>query len=238
MNKDSIIAIIPAYNEEKNIGSVLSVLTDLKFDIVVVNDHSTDRTAQVAEQFGTTVLNHIVNLGYSGALETGYAYAIKKGYQIVLQIDGDGQHEPLDALKVLAPILSGEADIVIGSRYLENNGYKTTWPKRMGQRIFGKIAQLLCRIIISDPTSGYQAMRIEVPKAYLSGVFPEEYPDADLFILLKRMNFRIREVPVRMYPNSHSSIHWGVIRPLYYIYKMSLALGLSMIQKLPDRKEP
>ena len=175
------------------------------------------------------------NLGYAAAIQTGYQYAVDQGYDFVVQLDSDGQHDPKDAPDLLEPILQGEVDLVVASRYLTDDTYKTGALRRLGQRFFGWIAETLTGMKITDPTSGYQAMTREVAKLYTTRFFPDDYPDVDLFIALNRMGFRIREIGVRMHSDNGVSMHSGLWNSIYYIYKMTLAIFVSATCKLPER---
>lgn len=235
--KLTVLAIIPAFCEEENIAGVVSGLIRQNLDVLVVDDCSTDATAAEALGAGARVIRLPVNLGYGGALQTGYLYARDNGYKAVVQLDGDGQHDPVYVHDLLAPILAGEADIVMGSRFLGKNGYQVPWARRLGMMVFGGIAGLLTRSRITDPTTGYQALSAKVLTLYCSPLFPDDYPDADMLIIHRRLGFRIKEVPVKMQPGSGKSMHAGIIRPLYYIYKMTVSIIIALVVKLPRRKQ-
>jgi len=232
-----ILAIIPAYREAENIGTVVSALLEYGYDVLVVDDHSPDDTAAAAAEAGAAVVRLPANLGYGGALQTGYRYALERRYDVVVQLDGDGQHDPASAPDVLAPILAGEADVVLGSRFLGEGGYPVPLLRRVGQRIFGGIAAILTRKRITDPTTGYQGLSAGVLGPYCTDLFPEDYPDADMLVALHRMGVRVVEVPVKMYVSPAQSMHSGITRPMYYIFKMTLAIFMAMFRKLPTRDE-
>ncbi|MFH0965811.1 MAG: glycosyltransferase family 2 protein [Planctomycetota bacterium] len=244
-NAPRVLAVVPAYDEEKSVARVVAALRDQSLDVLVVDDGSSDRTAALAEAAGATVLRHPINLGYGASLQTGYLYALSRGYDVIVQLDADGQHEPSDARTLLDPVLAGEADVVMGSRFLpppkKGTGffsstpapYDVPWPRRLGQRLFGGLARLITGSRVTDPTTGYQALSARVLAAYSTRVFPEDYPDADMWVLLHRMGFRVRELPVRMYADAGASMHAGVLRPLYYIFKMTLALLMAVTRPLP-----
>jgi len=174
---------------------------------------------------------HPYNLGYGVGLQTGYIYALENGYQYILQLDADSQHDPSDAQKVLDPVLQGQADLVIGSRFLEKS-YKVPFSRRMGNKYFGFIAYLITGKKFSDCTSGYQAMNADVALLYSTKILPVDYPDSDVLIMLHRSGFRITEVPVLMKPSpSNKSMHSGIFKPLYYIIKMTLSILLVILRK-------
>ena len=241
-----VLAVIPAYQEEAKVGQVVAAMKAQGFEVLVVDDHSSDGTAEVATQAGAQVIRLPTQLGYGGALqtgylyayETGYLYAYENGYDAVVQLDADGQHDPECAADVIAPVLADEADIVMGSRFLGGGAYPMPLIRRMGQRFFGGIAALITGRRITDPTTGYQGLSAKVLRLYCTRLFPEDYPDADMLVILHRMGIRLMEVPVKMYPKRGQSMHDGIIRPLYYIYKMTLAILMAMIRSLPKRSKP
>ncbi|MHC4715316.1 MAG: glycosyltransferase family 2 protein [Planctomycetota bacterium] len=193
------LVIIPARNEQGRVGAVVrsarAALPDA--DIAVIDDNSQDGTAKEAAYAGAVILRHTINLGYGAGLETGYVYAVRKGYDCVLQMDGDGQHPGEELPKLLAPVLSGEADLVVGSRHLEGS-YRMPPLRRFGQKVFGAIVRLLTGLEITDVTSGFQCLGKRALGFFSSGVFPTDYPDADVLIMAHFAGLRVSEVPVRM----------------------------------------
>lgn len=234
------LAIIPAYHEEARIASVIRTLREKgpSIDIVVIDDGSKDETRENAMRAGARVISHPFNLGYGAALQTGYKYALKKGYTELVQMDGDGQHDPSFMADLLAVIRRGEADVAIGSRFLKIEGigsglppYRAPFMRRWGMRLFGTIASVLIKQEVTDPTSGYQAMNRQALEWLSSEKFPWDYPDADVIIMLHRAGFRIREVPVRMYQNQEKkSMHSGW-KPVYYVFKMFLSILVTLMRK-------
>jgi glycosyltransferase involved in cell wall biosynthesis len=234
------LAVIPAYNEEARIASVVRALRekDPSIDIVVIDDGSKDETRKNALMAGARVISHPFNLGYGAALQTGYKYALKKEYTELIQMDGDGQHDPSFMADLLAVIRKGESDVAIGSRFLKIEGVESGLPpyraplmRRWGMRLFGTIASVLIRQEVTDPTSGYQAMNRRALQWLSSEKFPCDYPDADVIIMLHRAGFRIREVPVRMYQNQQKkSMHSGW-KPIYYVFKMFLSILVTLMRK-------
>lgn len=228
--------MMPALNEAGRIGSVVREVFSIlpSADVVVVNDGSSDATAREAQGAGAIVLPHAVRMGYGASLETGYLYADQQGYDVVLQMDSDGQHLPGELHSLLKPLESGEADIVIGSRFAGGaSGFKTSFIRRFGQRFFGGLLWMMTGQRFSDPTSGFQGLSRRAIRFFSSGVFPCDYPDADVLLMAHRSGLRIREVPVRMVARSGGiSMHAGWA-PLYYGMKMLLALfmvGLNRSQ--------
>jgi glycosyltransferase involved in cell wall biosynthesis len=234
------LVIIPAYNEGLRIAPVIQgVKGHCPFaEVLVIDDGSKDDTRIKAVESGAKVVSHPFNLGYGAALQTGYKYALEKGYEVLAQVDGDGQHDPRFLLNLFTAIQKGEADLVIGSRFFKTgeNGsdqkpYRAPLARKLGIEIFGTITSFLIRQKITDPTSGYQAMNRKVLQWMSSDKFPCDYPDADVIIMLHRAGFRIREVPVRMFASQdNKSMHSG-LKPLYYVFKMFLSIFVSLLRK-------
>ncbi|MFH1563962.1 MAG: glycosyltransferase family 2 protein [Nitrospirota bacterium] len=226
-----ILVIIPAYNEEENIARVISQAKKNTPNVIVIDDGSTDNTVKIAGLSGAKVLSHPFNLGYGSTLLTGYKYAFEKGYDFVIQLDADGQHDPGSIKKLFAPIENNSADIAIGSRFLEQGGYHPPFLRKIGISLFSVIVSRIIRQRITDPTSGFQAINKKVIEFYNSEFFPPDYPDADVLIGLHFAGFRITEVGVKMYPKQgKKSMHSGV-KSIYYLFKMFFSIFLTLIQK-------
>ena len=234
------IALIPAYNEGKRIGQVIEEIKRILpgIDVLVIDDGSTDECRQRAMEAGAKVISHPFNLGYGSALQSGYKYALKEGYETIVQMDGDGQHDPSFIPDLLAVVQGDEADIAIGSRFLKNekresNGrsYRVPFTRRVGMKLFGSISSFLIRQQVTDSTSGYQAMDRRVLEWVSGDKFPVDYPDADVIIMLHRAGFLIKEVPVRMVESQgEKSMHSGW-KPLYYVFKMFLSIFVTLMRK-------
>jgi glycosyltransferase involved in cell wall biosynthesis len=237
--RERSLLIIPAYNEGGRIASVIRGVKELYpgLDVVVIDDGSQDATAKQAAEAGARVVSHPYNLGYGLALQTGYRFALMRGYEAVAQMDADGQHDPAYISAMLETVFSGETDLAIGSRFLEAAGegkggapYRASLARRGGMWLFGTIASLIIKQKVTDPTSGYQAMNRGVLQWVSSDKFPWDYPDADVIIMLHRAGFRIREVPVKMYANvEKKSMHSGW-KPLYYVFKMFLSILVTLMR--------
>lgn len=233
------LVIIPAYNEGRHIALVIQGVKERlpRGEVLVVDDGSSDRTPQVAAEAGAKVVSHPFNLGYGAALQTGYKYALKKDYGEIVQMDGDGQHDPSFIEALLEMIRKGDADVVIGSRFLDAEGrragqlYRAPFIRKLGMNFFRVITSLLIHQRVTDPTSGYQAMNRRVLEWVSSDKFPFDYPDADVIIMLHRAGFRIKEVPVRMFESqSKKSMHGGW-KPLYYVFKMILSILVTLMRE-------
>lgn len=234
-----VLVIIPAYNEAASISQVIQGVRDSApfADIVVVNDGSSDDTALVAKLDGANIISHCFNMGYGIALQTGFKYALARGYAYVIYLDGDGQHESKCIRDILAELLSRSADVVIGSRYLGNFQYRTDWTRRLASILFGCITSKIIGQRITDPTSGFRGCNRLALKFYVQDVFPVDFPDADVLIMLHFAGLSIKEVPVTMYHKaSGKSMHSGIIKPLYYVYKMLLAIIMVLLRDIRKLK--
>jgi len=232
------LVIMPAYNEEHNIGRVIDDLHCVKLDvdIVVIDDGSFDRTAEIAYSKGVKVIRLIFNQGYGAALQTGYLYANKKGYDIVIQMDADGQHDPFFIIDLVDVVEKGEADLALGSRYLTLRKKGGSLTRRLGSLLFSWIITLLTGQKITDPTSGFQVFNSQVISFFANTVFPSDYPDADIIIFLHQAGFRIKEIPVKMYFSANkASMHRGY-RIIYYLIKMFLSIIVTMVRKKPNKR--
>ena len=233
MSKPPTLIIIPAFNEAANIRQVVRGVNESVpwADVVVIDDGSTDKTFDEAVASGAFVIRHPFNLGYGAALQTGYKYAWRNGYELVAQIDGDGQHDPASLLPLLARVESKEANLVVGTRFHADSGYRPTGLKRAGSAVFGAVARAVTRQRITDPTSGFQAMDRSVISVFQSDLFPHDYPDTDVLIMLHRLGFKLAEVPVKMRQRGAGrSMHSGAA-PIYYVFKMFLSLLVTMLRK-------
>jgi glycosyltransferase involved in cell wall biosynthesis len=227
-----ILIVIPAYNEAGRVGDVVK---DVRAhvptaDIVVVDDGSADSTVLESQTAGAKTLSLPVNSGYGAALQTGYKYGVRNGYSILGQIDGDGQHRAEFLQVMLSALIEGDADVIVGSRFLDRDGhYRPSLARQVGIGLFARIASWVTRQHISDPTSGLQLMRIEVARFFCSDVYPADYPDADILILLHRSGYRLLEVPVQMRPSPGQSMHSGH-KSIYYVYKMGLSILVTLLR--------
>lgn len=229
-----VFVIIPAYNEERNIDKVVGGIkrTLGQVEVVVINDGSSDRTEEKALSGGATVINHFFNMGYGVALQTGYKYAFRNGADYLVQIDGDGQHNPKDIPKVLKLVVDGKSDLVVGSRFLGKCDYQIPLIRRLGMKFFGGFASLITGKKVTDPTSGFQAMNRKVLEFFTKGHYPVDFPDADILILLHFQAFKTAEIPVTMTANIEGrSMHRGLFKPMYYLFKMVLSIFMAIIRR-------
>ena len=227
------LVLLPAFNERARIGAVLAGVRAAvpAADVLVVDDGSADDTAAVARAAGARVVRLPFNLGAGVAAQTGYKFAVREGYDCVVHLDSDGQHEPADIPRLLAAVAGGAADVAIGSRFLAAGGYRAGALRRVGMGLFGLLAWLLTGVRFSDVTSGFRAFGADVVRFVATEWYPTDYADADVLITLRRAGFRLVEVPVRMYPRAGGvSMHAG-LRPIYYVFKMLLSVALAPLRR-------
>ena len=234
--RDKTLVVIPAFNEGQNVARVIAKVqqTQLPLDILVINDGSSDDTAKIAEDAGALVISLPSNMGYVVALQTGFKYATKKGYDHVIHLDGDGQHEPKCISKILNELQQERVDIVIGSRFLGSGKFDMTFAKRLAIFFFRTVVSVAIKQKITDPTSGFRGLSKDAIRFYSTDVYPDDFPDADVIITSHLAGFRIKEIPVTMYPNTtHKSMHSGVLKPLYYVFKVLLSILVTLLHKKP-----
>ncbi len=229
---DTLI-IIPAYNEGPRIAGVIAKIRTAipaDIDILVIDDGSRDNTVESAMGAGAKVAPLPFNLGYGGALQTGYKYAKQKGYRYVVQMDADGQHEPACVPDLLAALKEPDTDIVLGSRWLGMAEYNGPLLRKFGKFFFGFLAGTLTHYKVTDPTTGFQALSRPVVEFFCSEVYPSDYPDADVIIMLNRVGFRVKEIPVIMYEDESGQSMHGGLRPIYYGMKMMMSIFLTLLR--------
>jgi glycosyltransferase involved in cell wall biosynthesis len=227
-----ILVIIPAYNEEQNIEKVLD---DIRknchyVDIVVIDDGSSDSTARIATENKALVLSLPFNLGIGAAMQTGYKYAKDNGYDIAVQFDGDGQHraDQLDA--IIKPVIDNDTDMAIGSRFLGDEKFRSGFARMAGIRILSSVISVLTGKRITDPTSGFRAVEYKVI-GYYSDYYPDDYPEPEAIVILKKAGFRIMEVPTMMRKRQGGKTSITPVRSLYYMVKVLLAILIDLIKK-------
>ena len=227
-----VLVIIPARNEARSVGQVVrGVLRVLPgATVLVVDDGSTDRTAVEAKAAGAEVVRLPYNLGIGGAVQTGFQYALASGFQVAIQVDGDGQHLPEEIPKLLNAMEREGADLVVGSRFLEDGGYRPTFARKFGIRLFAGLLTLLCRRRLTDTTSGFRAAN-RLAVAHLSEMYACDYPEVESLVTLHRAGFRIAEVPARMAARTEGVSSIDSIRAFYYMLKVVLAVLVDALAK-------
>ncbi len=235
----NVLIIIPAYNEEKSIGKVVKEAQQSVpgGGIVVIDDGSTDATAQIAREAGAVVLSHNVNLGYGAALQTGYKYALKKNYDYFVQLDADGQHPPRYINDLLSVLGKEPIDIVIGSRFLGEGGYKISLIRRLGVRVLAFITSSIIGQRITDSSSGFRAFTRQVAEFFANIDYPSDYDDADVIILSHFAGFRIKEASVRMYESASGKSMFDGGKLVYYGFKMLLSIMVTLLREKPQRRK-
>lgn len=232
------LVLIPAYNEAARIAGVVDNIKRVvpEIPVLVVNDGSVDDTARISFASGAIVVSHPFNMGYGVAIQTGYKYALANNFDYLVQLDADGQHDPSCIPDLLVPVVQGITDIAIGSRFL-GVSYRPPLARRLGMALFRRIVSLINGKACTDTTSGFQAFNRNVIAFFSTDVFPIDYPDADMLIMLHRAGFRMQEVPVRMFENSEGkSMHSG-FKPLYYMFKMLLSICVTLMRTVDVAKK-
>jgi glycosyltransferase involved in cell wall biosynthesis len=226
------IAIVPAYNEERNIGRVVAELRafDAGLDVVVISDGSVDGTAAAAEAAGARVLRLPFNLGIGGAVQTGFRYAWEEGYELAVRLDGDGQHDPGELGILVAPIVAGEADLAVGSRFVAGGGYRSSAARRVGIRILARVVSLIARQRLTDTTSGFQACNRRAISLYAADL-PHDYPEVEGMVMAIKHRIRLVEVPVTMREREHGRSSIGTLASIYYMVKILLALFVDLFRR-------
>ncbi len=228
------LAIVPAYNEEASVGRVIDEIRafDPGFEIAVVDDGSTDRTAGVAADRGAHVIRLPFNLGIGGAVQTGYRYAFERGYDVAVQVDGDGQHDPSELPKILEPVLAGEADLVVGSRFAaqQRGAYRSSVLRRVGIRIFASVVSAVVRQRVTDTTSGFRAVNRK-GIALFAADYPHDYPEVEATVMCVKHKLRLLEVPVDMRERSGGRSSITALRSIYYMAKVLLAIFVGLFRR-------
>jgi glycosyltransferase involved in cell wall biosynthesis len=227
------LAIVPARNEEGAVGGVVDELRafDPGLQVVVIDDGSTDRTAEVARAAGAVVVRHPFNLGIGGAVQTGFRYALEHGFDVAVRLDGDGQHDPGELPALLEPLLADEADIVVGSRFKDGSGtYKVPLARRLGIRLFARVVSLLVRQRVTDTTSGFQAVNRLAIRLFAAD-YPHDYPEVEATVMVVRHRLRLKEVPARMRERAAGRSSITALRSVYYMVKVLLAIFVGLFRR-------
>lgn len=226
-----VLIIIPAFNEEGNIKSVIKSIREasLDFDIIVINDCSTDDTEAVAKSLNVDVISLPLNLGIGGAVQTGFQYAYNNNYDIAIQIDGDGQHNPKYIKKLIDPLNKGDVDVVNGSRFIDKKGFQSKFFRRLGIRFFQLLINILVRCNITDSTSGFRAYNAKAIEL-LKDQYPIDFPEPEAIIILKKRKFRIIEVPVEMENRAAGISSISTLKSIYYMVKVTISIIVEFLR--------
>lgn len=229
MNKELLI-IVPAYNESGTIEKLIKNLTSEEIkniaDYVIINDGSSDDTASKAEELGASVISQLYNMGYGCALWTGYKYAAAAGYKYLIQMDADGQHDISNVVPLYERLKTGEADIVIGSRFVEGAAeYHMGGVRRFAVRLFSSIIKQATGHRVTDPTSGLQGLNADVFTFYSQfGNFDDRYPDANMLMQMLLLGYRVEEIPAVMHMRTSGKAMHSGLKPVVYMIRMVISL--------------
>lgn len=226
------LIIIPAYNEESNIEKTVSAIQKNAqgFDYVIINDCSLDSTRKICEEKGYNIVNLPINLGIGGAVQTGYRYALENDYDVAVQVDGDGQHDP-EFLNIMAEYLEKEnLDMVIGSRFIEKEGFQSSKLRRIGIVFFSVLIKTLTGVKITDPTSGLRMAGKNVIALFTED-YPRDYPEPESVVTVIRRGMKVEEIPVVMKEREGGVSSISLKKSVYYMIKVTLAILIERIRK-------
>lgn len=228
---DRVLVVVPAFNES---GSLPRLIAELReecptCDVVVIDDGSSDSTRETAAAL-TRVVALPCNLGIGGAVQTGLLIADRENYDFAVQVDGDGQHPPRELPRLLSAARENEFDLLVGSRFLNSGGFKSTVTRRIGIRFFGVMLSGICRTKITDPTSGFRVFNRRAIRL-LAHQYPEDFPEVESLVVAHRAGLRIGEIPVTMSERTAGRSSIGGIKSLIYMVKVSLAIFMNILRK-------
>lgn len=228
------LIIIPAYNETENIvRTIENIKTNAPdFDYVIINDCSTDDTLKKCLEHKYNVVSLPVNLGIGGAVQTGYLYGVRNGYDIAVQVDGDGQHDAAFLHKMAEHLEKTGADMVIGSRFIEKKGFQSTGARRAGIKYFTGLIRLLTGVVVTDPTSGLRMVNRKVMEQFAKN-YPKDYPEPETAVTVLMENLKISEIPVIMRAREGGVSSISMKKSIYYMIKVSIAI---VIERLRGRR--
>jgi len=228
------LIIIPAYNEseciEKTIENIQKNAED--FDYIIINDCSTDNTREICEKRGFHIINLPINLGIGGAVQTGYLYGVRYGYDMAVQVDGDGQHDAAFLQKMADCLEETGADMVIGSRFIEKQGFQSTGARRIGIRFFTWLIRLMTGKTVTDPTSGLRMVNRKVMEEFAKD-YPKDYPEPETAVTVLHCGMKIEEIPVVMKERAGGVSSISMKKSVYYMVKVSMAI---IIERMRRRK--
>lgn len=227
-----VLILIPAYNEAGSIGQVIDEIQGYMptVDLLIISDGSTDETAAIARERGAMVVELPQNLGIGGAMQTGYRYAARHGYQVAVQVDGDGQHDVRELPPLLAAVMAGDVDLAVGSRYVADSGYRGAILRRLGSWLLAHWVRLMTGQMIHDPTSGFRAAGARVIELF-AREYPVDYPEVETLVLLQRRGFRLREWPVKMRSRSAGQSSITPWKSVEYMIKVGLAVWIQRLRR-------
>lgn len=226
------LIIIPAFNEESNIEKTVTAIQKNAqgFDYVIINDCSGDNTRQICEENGYNIVNLPINLGIGGAVQTGYKYALEHGYDVAVQVDGDGQHDPEFLSTMAEHLMDNGLDMVIGSRFIEKEGFQSSALRRIGIIFFSKLIKILTGTLITDPTSGLRMIGRNA-MALFAVDYPRDYPEPESVVAVIQRGMRVEEIPVVMKEREGGVSSISLKKSVYYMIKVTLAIMIERIRK-------
>ena len=232
-----VLIIVPAYNEENNIEAVIADIQKHfpTGDILVVNDCSTDCTPIILQKLGVRHLDLSANLGIGGAVQAGYKYALKHGYDIAVQFDGDGQHSAEYLLALIKPLEEGKANVAIGSRFVEKQGFQSSAARRTGIGFLSTVIRLLSGVIVKDVTSGMRAVDRKMIECY-ADEYAQDYPEPEAILQAGIQGAKIVEVPVQMRERASGKSSITAFKSVYYMVKVSLSMLISRMSMERKRR--
>lgn len=232
MGKIKKLIIIPAFNEadniEKTVQAILRNAPD--FDYVIINDCSGDKTREICEKNGFNIVNLPINLGIGGAVQTGYRYAYEMGYDVAVQVDGDGQHDPEFLNQMAEYLMSHQLDMVIGSRFIEKKGFQSSRIRRVGIVFFSILIKILTGKLITDPTSGLRMVGRNAMGLFAMD-YPRDYPEPESVVAVLRRGMRVEEIPVIMHERVGGVSSISLKKSVYYMVKVTLAILIERFRK-------
>ena len=225
------LIIIPAYNESANIEKTVRDIVENAndFDYVIINDCSTDNTREICEKNGFNIVNLPINLGIGGAVQTGYQYAEEYGYDLAVQVDGDGQHDPQFLRQMSEYMESHNADMVIGSRFIECEGFQSSFLRRVGIIYFTKLIKLCTGKKITDPTSGLRMVGRNIIQLFAES-YPKDYPEPESVVAALRKGYVVDEIPVVMRERQGGESSITMKKSVYYMIKVTIAILMEVMR--------
>jgi len=226
-----VLIVVPAYNEAKSLPRLVQALERecAGCDVVVIDDGSSDNTRETLKDLARAVTLPC-NLGIGGAVQTGWQIALREDYDFAMQVDGDGQHPPQEIHKLIEAMRESKADLIVGSRFRSEGGFKSTATRRMGIRFFALMLSAICRTKITDPTSGFRILSRRAIRL-LAHRYSEDFPEVEALVVAHRAGLRILEVPVVMAERSAGRSSIGALKSLVYMLKVPLAIFMTLLRK-------